>query len=763
MALPPEMPEFDESEVKAARMASVAEVRGLDGAGARNLFTGDWRKQHALLAYCGVRDLQRESEEEALARELRQELTRAGGAAPGPILAAMLLLYTHELPLPADLDAIPDWLLPDYCRFLITAPRLFQQPGDSEHYARFVGRAVALLHGYIMREPPAPLRAEVRSTFMEAANFLQLYFNELNLKDTYRQRAEIMESWLLSRGAPLAHQFAPRPQARARIRVGVLCERLYAHTETYFMLAHLERFPRERCELIFYVLSESGDAIERHAKSIADATMVLPSEDRAAVERLRGEDLDVLIIGSNATVGASRCTVLACHRLARVQVISGSSPVTTGLTSADWYASAELNETEEGARTQFTEWVYRMPGMITRYAYYHDKDPATLSPSRGELGIPEGDAVFFSGANYFKITPDLSAQWARVMAQEPRSWLVLIPFNQNWTGYLAEPFCARVLEQINAAGGDPSRVLILDPVPTRADLHRLMSCADIYLDSFPFAGACSLLDPLLVGMPVVAHAGTTFRGSVAAGMLRGLGLGDMATADADAYVSRAVALARDPALREQARRRIRAALEPRNPIFDSETASRNFESAIVDMFAQAQEGSASLLRWPAAALREAIAGIASELARSGNAWFKRLTNLELTRLLLAPYSQRLPAAGSTPQLIAGLSGETLARALADMRGRGYEAVFFSYEDRGNLKGGVRTNELIAAGFEGMVACSDAQAGGDVVFFRPDDTPFLATLLRLFLGFLPPRERERYLPLSAATPTAPGRPGRSALP
>jgi hypothetical protein len=78
-------------------------------------------------------------------------------------------------------------------------------------------------------------------------------------------------------------------------------------------------------------------------------------------------------------------------------------------------------------------------------------------------------------------------------------------------------------------------------------------------------------------------------------------------------------------------------------------------------------------------------------------------------------------------------------------------VFFSYEDHGNFKRRVWEYDLIAAGFEGMVARGEGHVGGNIVFFRPDDTAFLATLLRLFLGFLPPRARGAYLP-SSSTPT-----------
>jgi FkbM family methyltransferase len=872
-------------ELRELRAERVKVVRDLDAAGARELYAGAWGEEHRMLAHCGLRDLQREGDEEAIAADLIRALERPGDPQPGVLLAAMLMLRGFELPLPENFERIPGWLLPDYGRFLLAAPRIFNHPGEADRYGRFAQQAVGLLHRHIAARPLHPDSLAMADVFVEASSFTQVYFNELNLRELYRQRAEILERRLLARGAPLANAFASSAAPRTRkIRVGVLCDHYYSHTETYFMLAHLEHFPRERCTLTLYSLSSSPDPLEGYAKGIADAAVMLPTDDAAAVARLRADDLDVLIIGSNVTIAATRWALLASFRLARVQVIAGSSPVTSGMTSADWYVSAQDNETEAGAREHFTEQVYRMPGMITHYAYYLDREPPTLSTSREELGLAEGEPVFFSGANFFKVTPELSASWARLLAEVPNAWLVMMPFNQNWNAsYLTSPFTSRVLEQVDAAGGDASRVLILDPVPTRADLHRVMALADVYLDSFPFAGACSLLDPLLLGLPLVARTGSTFRSGIAAGMLRGLGLGDLAVDGEAAYVKRAVELACDAGQRERIRVRIRAALSPRNPVYDSETASRHFEAALVDMVEQADARDAALLRTPPSALRAALERLAGHLAETGNAWFAALADLELIRALVVPYLRSLPGrledrrmidigacvgqaaglvlgAGARAELIEpdpacsdalavvsaehagrarvhrlaisdreqpaiafhqseqGLSGlsaspyaptratlmvpvtrldrfcrdqaieradflkidaegwdfealashdlaacplglamaefctefarqdsQKIASAIAAMRAAGYEALVFSYEDHGNFKRRVWKHELIAARFGAPVARADGHTAGNILFFREDDTLFLATAMRLFLSFLPPKERTAFLP------------------
>lgn len=837
---------------------------------------------HRLLIDSGLRELRRDDEDEALAEDLKQCF--AGGLqSPGALLAAMLLLQAYELPLPRNLDGVPQWLLPEFVHFLLLRPRMFHLPGDGERYARFLDEAVELLSDYILRQPPAPLSEVLSQIFIEESRFVQAYFSEANLRRLYRNRARIIEHWLLTNGAPLAQLFEPRDRAQ-RLRVGILCDHFGAHTESYFTLAHIEHLPRERFDLRIYMFKAPGDDLARYAAGLCDELVVLPENNVfAAAARLRADGLDFLLIASNITVAVNALTLLSHFRLARVQVVSASSPVTSGMTSADWYLNAEYNETEEGARDQYTEQVYRMPGMLTRYAYQFDKDPLTRSTSRSDLGIPANALVYFSAANFFKIVPELSALWARLLAKVANAWLVLMPFGPNWSiAYLSQPFCARVLGQVGDAGADPGQVLIMESVPTRADLHSVMSVADIYLDGYPFAGACSLLDPLLVGLPVVARNGRCFRGSVGSGMLRGLGLEDMAVDGEEAYLERAMLLARDPARRKRDAIRVRAALSPHNPVYDSKAGSRNLEAAILDLVARSDADDAALLGRPPRLLRQAIERLSEALARDANKWFSRIDDVELVRSLTVPYFLRLPAQSEPRRMLdvgacagqmaapflamgweadlfepdpaceqpladlaarhgarvaihrmavaerdasgtmfyqsaTGLSGlspspyaatattltvrairlDSFARSrklrsvdflkvdaegsdfsalrshdfealpprlamvefgtnfaqqdlaavlagIADMARFGYDALVFSYEDDGNFQRQLWRYRLIGAGFGAPMPRKDGHASGNILFFRRDDTLFLATVLRLFLDCLPARERAQYL-------------------
>src|SRR6202012_1848536 len=106
---------------------------------------------------------------------------------------------------------------------------------------------------------------------------------------------------------------------------------------------------------------------------------------------------------------------------------------------------------EADASQHYTEHLERLPGSINHYAYQHHHDPATIEVSRARLGIAAGTGEFFSGGNFFKILPELSETWARILAAVPGSVLVLMPFNPNWSSsYQRLPFVNCIEEQLCA-------------------------------------------------------------------------------------------------------------------------------------------------------------------------------------------------------------------------------------------------------------------------------------------------------------------------
>ena len=134
------------------------------------------------------------------------------------------------------------------------------------------------------------------------------------------------------------------------------------------------------------------------------------------------------------------------------------------------------------------------------------------------------------------------------------------------------------------AGVAPSRLVFAGRRPNPEHLARYRQ-ADLFLDTWPYNAHTTASDALWAGCPVLTTRGSTFAGRVAASLVHAAGLPELVAPTVDAYVARAIELARDPA----ARARLRAHLEGpgrASALFDTERTTRALEAAYETMATQ---------------------------------------------------------------------------------------------------------------------------------------------------------------------------------
>src|SRR5262249_33549168 len=85
------------------------------------------------------------------------------------------------------------------------------------------------------------------------------------------------------------------------------------------------------------------------------------------------------------------------------------------------------------------------------------------------------------------------------------------------------------------------------------DVQNVVKRAHIYLDAFPFAGACSMLDPIAVGVPPVAWSGSVGRSIHGACLMQMVGLEEFVCRSEDEYVATVVDLAANAVKRDRIR------------------------------------------------------------------------------------------------------------------------------------------------------------------------------------------------------------------
>jgi predicted O-linked N-acetylglucosamine transferase (SPINDLY family) len=499
----------------------------------------------------------------ATAKDLAQATELQVKSWPG-LLAAMLMVPSWQWPDAPALESVPSWLWADYTRYLFHTPQGFAAVGQAEAYAAHILRRLEQLSRLAGANRGSSAVRAALGAYVAVGNSIPLYFANESLRKHFELRGRILAAAV---GVGRQEALEPRLRYGRRLRVGFVNRHFGPQTETYTTLPLFEQLDAERFEVFLFVNQASGTPVEEYARGRVAEFHVLPAGTPAQVEALRAAELDVVVFGTNVTAVCNETTLLALHRVAPLQVVNNSSCTTTGFPEIDLYVSGTATESPE-APAHFTERLGLVPGPAHAFNYEADRAEPTTAWTRETLGLGADEIVFVSAANYFKITPEMQQVWARLLASVPGSKLLVHPFNPNWSSEYPIRRFQLAMEQALAEQGVSSERLLISSArfPSRSDVKALLGVGNIYLDTFPFGGVNSLVDPLELAMPVVAWEGGTFRSRMGAALLRSLGLPDLIASDEAGYLALAGGLVRDAVRRQACVESIRARME-RVPVF----------------------------------------------------------------------------------------------------------------------------------------------------------------------------------------------------
>ncbi|EKE72296.1 type 11 methyltransferase [Oceanibaculum indicum P24] len=410
---------------------------------------------------------------------------------------------------------------------------------------------------------PAGYRARLLlRAFQSGCNFLA-HFRGRTDRETLARRGRLI--------AHLAGASGPcRPPRRSgRIRLGFLILNAGNRTETRVLLPFLTGLNRARIEgfliLIHGIRTDAARANAACAERIIDLSGV-PEAERA--DYIRGFDLDILVFANNLLGRAGEYPRLACQRLARRQVATIASPASTGLPGIDRFlTSADAESGDISGR--YSEKPLLMEGLPVCFAEpplpaHRPPESHLIDLQVAELrrAVPGPATLLLATAHAAKLNPALRDCWLSILERAPETVLLLLPGNPGWTVPVESRAVLRWMrEAATARGLDARRIAVAGPFQDRAALVHLARRADIFLDSFPYAGCASLIDPLRAGTPVVALEGAAQKERQGAALLRSIALDALVAGDPIAYADIAVALAGDASAREHWRSRILSRIE----------------------------------------------------------------------------------------------------------------------------------------------------------------------------------------------------------
>lgn len=262
--------------------------------------------------------------------------------------------------------------------------------------------------------------------------------------------------------------------------------------------------------------------------------LVLPTKVDEAARTIRDARFCVLHYWEVGTDSTNY--FLPFFRPAPVQSTTWGWPVTTGISTVDYFVSAQGMEPADGP-SHYRERLVTLEAAPT--FYLRPPIPADRK-SRQELGLPTSGRLYFCPQNVRKYHPDFDAVLAGILRSDGDGRLVVIGDEQA-------KITAKLMARWNRAMPDvASRIQVLPRMP-REVYWNVLALADVNLDTLHYGGgANTVYDTVATGTPIVTLPGSYHRGRFTLATLSALQLTETIAATPEDYVRRAVEIACDP-------------------------------------------------------------------------------------------------------------------------------------------------------------------------------------------------------------------------
>ena len=182
----------------------------------------------------------------------------------------------------------------------------------------------------------------------------------------------------------------------------------------------LKYLDHERFHVACLHLGERRDEMTVEIEGYCDAFHHLPSDYDGAVRVLAEMRPDIIFYPEVGMSGTAQR--LAADRLAPVQCCAIGHPVTTGLSTIDYFVSGELIE-PEGADAHYSERLVTLPGVSFPYM------PAPLEEAglaRSHFDLPDDATLFLCLQTPQKYLPADDGLYARIAAEVPNALFVFL-------------------------------------------------------------------------------------------------------------------------------------------------------------------------------------------------------------------------------------------------------------------------------------------------------------------------------------------------
>jgi predicted O-linked N-acetylglucosamine transferase (SPINDLY family) len=326
------------------------------------------------------------------------------------------------------------------------------------------------------------------------------------------------------------------PAVETKIRIGYVSHYFHAYSGTLWLTGWLKHCHHQNFEIVCYYTGDSPDLITEQFESWSDRFHPIPNNLEAVCQQILSDQLHILVFPE---IGMDPLTVqMAALRLAPIQCTAWGHPVTSGLSTVDYYLSSEAME-PANAQAHYLETLVCLPKL--GIAYPQPQVPP-LTKTRSEFQLRDDAIAYLCCQAPFKYLPQHDVLFVEIVRQVPHAQFVFIR---------ADILQPRLHRAFAAAGLDSDDYCIFLPSLARNDYLMLNLLCDVYLDTLGFTGGNTTLDAIACGLPIVTCPGEFMRGRLSTGILQTLGVTTTIAVNEADYINIAVRLAQEPTWRRE--------------------------------------------------------------------------------------------------------------------------------------------------------------------------------------------------------------------
>ena len=364
---------------------------------------------------------------------------------------------------------------------------------------------------------------EISNSCIDPLNFLSISDSaELQLKCAS----------IYTRDQYLTEEYVFPKYLHSKIRVAYYSSDFREHPVSHLIAELLELHNRDEFEVYAFALHSPNpnDPLRKRIELGVDHFFdVANISDQEIVDLSRKLEIDIAIDLGGHTKHAR--TQIFASRVAPIQANYLGFPGTMGASFMDYIIADQYVIPEKNQRF-FSEKVAYLPGCFQVNDSKRRKSSREFT--RKELGLPENAFVFCCFNQAYKITPEIFKCWMEILQAVEGSVLWLIDHNHV--------FKSNILRQAKVYFGDKEKVFF-SPMIDSAENMKRYSCANIFLDTFPFNAGTTAAEVLGMGLPIITISGESLASRYCGSLLHQMNLKELIMKDCREYVTFSIQLA----------------------------------------------------------------------------------------------------------------------------------------------------------------------------------------------------------------------------